>query len=185
MFSTSYEKFLKARDILPSDTLVPIYIERLKTVTEVITQFMSPGKEGDLVRRGVSYYIDGDGKNAIKTIAYALSIVPENFTIERLLNRLEEKTSIKAEKVSPMAGLTLVDQKLYECLIAFRKRDFWSAIDICEQILVLEPENMTALKRLGSAFFAIGEKEKAKDMWQKALAIEPDKKLEDFIKKMK
>jgi len=185
MFSTAYEKFTKASELFPDDSLIPLYIERLKTVTEVISQYMSPGKEGDLVRRGVSYYVDGDGKNAVKTIAYALSIVPENFTIERLLNRLEEKTSIKAEKVSPMAGLTVVDQKLYECLISFRKRDFWTAISICEQILVLEPENVAALKRMGSAFYALGEKEKAKEIWRKSLNIQPDPKLEEFIRKMK
>jgi len=185
MFSTSHDKFIKARDLMPQDSLMPVYIERLKTVTEIISQFMSPGKEGEMVRRGVSYYIDGDSKNAVKTIAYALSIAPENFTIERLLNRLEEKTGLKAEKTSAMTGLTLVDQKLYECLIAFRKRDFWAAIDLCEQILVLEPENLVALKRMGSAFYAIGEKVKAKEIWQKAIAIQPDPKLEEFIKKMK
>ncbi|MBU2567370.1 MAG: PorV/PorQ family protein, partial [Elusimicrobia bacterium] len=185
LFSIALEKFNAAKEILPEDTLVPVYIERLGTIVGVITQHISSGKAGDLLRRGVAYFVEGDGESAVKTIAYLLSIEPENFTVERLLNRLEEKTGIKAEKSTPMTNLSVVEQKLYECLIHFKKRDFWKAISLCEQILVLEPDNVAAYKRMGSAFYALGEKEKAKEVWQKALLIQPDPKLKDFIEKMK
>jgi len=185
MFTFSLEKFKKALEIYPDDTLIPLYIERLKIVTQVISQSISPGKVGDLIRRGVSYFVEGNAENAVKTIAYALSLEPENFTIERLLNRLEEKTGIKAEKTTPMTGLTIVEQKLYESLIYFRKKDFWKVVKLCEEILVLEPDNVDAYKRMGSAFYSLGEKEKAKELWKKALEIKPDPKLESFIRKLK
>ncbi len=185
MFLSSLEKFKKALEIYPDDSLVPLYIDRLKIITQVITQHISPGKVGDLIRRGVAYFIEGDAKNSVKTIAYALSLEPENFTIERLLSKIEEKTGIKAEKTTPMTGLTIVEQKLYESLIYFRKRDYWQVVKLCEEVLVLEPDNVDAYKRIGSAFYSLGEKEKAKEYWRKALAIKPDPKLEEFIRKIK
>lgn len=185
MFSISLEKFEQAIKLLPEDNLIPLYIERLKLVTQVIQQNITPGKTGDLIRRGVSYFVEGDGANSVISVAYALSIEPENFTVERLLNRLEEKTGIKAEKTTATAGLSLVDQKMYESLMNFRKKDYWKVVSICEEIIVLEPENLLAYKRLGSAFYALGEKEKAKQVWQKSLKIKRDPKLEEFIKNMK
>ncbi|MFN3966878.1 MAG: PorV/PorQ family protein [Endomicrobiia bacterium] len=185
MFMVSLEKFKKALEIFPDDSLIPLYIQRLQIVTKIIPQHISPGKVGDLIRRGVTYFVEGNGENSVKTIAYALSLEPENFTMERLLNRIEEQTGIKAEKTTPMTGLTIVDQKLYECLIHFRKKDFWKVVKLCEEILILEPNNVEAYKRMGSAFYSLGEKEKAKELWKKALSIKPDKKLEEFIRKIK
>ena len=182
MYTIALNKFKLAQEIYPEDPDVNTYIERLNLVVPIVPQHISPGRTADLLRRGITYFVEGDGASAVKTIAYALSQEPDNFTIARLLSRFEEKTGIKAERGSAVGGLTVVDQKLYEALIAFRKKDYATVINLCEDILVLEPDNTTALKRLGSAFWSLGEKEKAISMWKKALELKPDAKLSEFLR---
>jgi cytochrome c-type biogenesis protein CcmH/NrfG len=57
-------------------------------------------------------------------------------------------------------------------------------IQECNLVLELEPKNVLALKRLGSAHFAMGRKDKAREAWEMALAISPkDSELKGFIKR--
>ncbi|MBN1824249.1 MAG: PorV/PorQ family protein [Endomicrobiales bacterium] len=183
-YTQSYDKFTIAQKIDPSDTNVPIYQERLKLVVPIVPQNTATDKASELMRRGLIYFMEGNNENAVKTIAYALSVEPENFSISRLLSRIEEKTGIKAEYTKPVSGMSLVDQKLYECLIAFRQKDYAQVIALCEEVLVLEPRNVLAYKRLGSAFFALGDKNKAIDAWRRALRIQPDDNLRNMIREI-
>jgi len=180
IYTQSYDSFVLAQKIDPSDPNVPIYLERLKLITPIVPQNISNDKSSVLTRRGITYFMEGNGESAVKTIAYALSTEPDNFAISRLLARIEEKTGFKAEYAKPVSGMSVVDQKLYECLIAFRQKDYSKVIEICEEVLILEPNNILAYKRLGSAFFALGDKDKAVQTWRRALKIAPD----DTLKKM-
>lgn len=185
LFTFALEKFKNAAAIDPTDTIVPLYIDRLSLIIPIVPQNISPDKVSELLRRGVSYFIEGYGQNAVKVLAYALSLEPDNFTVMRLLSTIEEKTGYRVERTKPMSGLTIVDQKLYESLIAFRKRNYHETIRLCEEILLLEPDNALAYRRLGSAFYALGEKDKAKKMWEKSIEIEPDKKISELLKRIK
>ncbi|MEN3013377.1 MAG: tetratricopeptide repeat protein [Endomicrobiia bacterium] len=103
-----------------------------------------------------------------------------------MLTKIEEKTGVRAEKIENLAGTTIVDKLHSESLIAFRKRDYATAIKLCEEILLLEPEDVLAYKRLGSAFYALGQKDKALQMWQQALQLDPkDEKLKNMIENIK
>ena len=42
------------------------------------------------------------------------------------------------------------------------------------QLLEIEPDNVLALKRKGSAYFALNQKDKARDLWQQAFKLAPD-----------
>ena len=181
VYTQALDSFALAQKIDPSDPNVPIYQERLRLVIPIVPQNMSSDKASVLTRRGITYFMEGNGEAAVKTIAYALSTEPDNFTISRLLARIEEKTGYKAEYAKPVSGMSLVDQKLYECLIAFRKKDYSKVISLCEEVLILEPKNVLAFKRLGSAFFALGDKEKAVQTWRRALKIAPDDTLKQMI----
>jgi tetratricopeptide (TPR) repeat protein len=185
LYKQSFDKFNQAKEMDPKDLDVPLYIDRISLLEPIVPQVISPDKTSELLRRGITYFIEGDGKSAVKTIAYSLSTEPDNFTISRVLSRVEEKTGFKADYAKPVSGMSTVDQKLYEALIAFRKKDYSYVITQCEDVLILEPQNSLALKRLGSAFFALGEKEKAMDTWKKAIEIAPDVKLEELMNKIK
>ncbi|MFH1369661.1 MAG: PorV/PorQ family protein [Elusimicrobiota bacterium] len=185
LYKQSYDKFTQSQNIDPKDIDVPLYLDRIGLLTPIVPQVISPDKTSDLLRRGITYFIEGDGQSAVKTVAYSLSTEPDNFTISRVLSRIEEKTGLKADYSKPVSGMSIVDQKLFESLIAFRKKDYSRVIQLCEDVLVLEPQNILALKRLGSAFFALGEKEKALSTWEKAQELQSDPKIEELINKLK
>jgi Tfp pilus assembly protein PilF len=53
-------------------------------------------------------------------------------------------------------------------------------------VIELQPKNVLAWKRLGSAYYAIGKKDKARETWEQALKIAPeDVELKQFIKQVK
>ena len=59
------------------------------------------------------------------------------------------------------------------------------AAQVLGEVLALEPEDLTALKRLGSAYFALGRRERARSAWTDALKLAPeDPQLMKFLKKL-
>jgi len=121
---------------------------------------------------------------SVRVIAYASSLQPDDFKLLALKAKIEEKTGLRFEYIVPASGRTIIDQKLQEALISFHKKDYPQTISLSEEVLLLEPKNMMAYKRLGSALFALGEKKKALTAWKKALEIGPDKELEKAIQEL-
>jgi tetratricopeptide (TPR) repeat protein len=72
------------------------------------------------------------------------------------------------------ARWTLVDQKLHDSLQAIYDGRYDVAINKCEEVLRIDPSNVTAIGRMGAAFFLLGEKEKAIKLWKRALELEPN-----------
>lgn len=181
-YQQSLANLTKAKEIYPDATDVDIYIERVKLITSLYSVIVNKDKVSRLLIRGINFFINGDNVSAVKVINYASSLAPEDKTILRLLTKIEEKTGVRAEKVESPAGTTLVDKLHNESLISFRKRDYAQVVKICEEILLLEPEDVLAYKRLGSAFYAMGEKDKAIQMWEQALRLNPkDDKLRRMV----
>ena len=105
--------------------------------------------------------------------------------MQGFLAKLEEATGIKAEKSERASPLNLVEKKLLQSLVAFRDEKYDQVMQLCLEVLKLDPDNLTALKRLGSAFYALKLYPKAADAWRKALDLETDtnrrKELQDLL----
>ncbi len=186
-YKTALTNLAKAKEIYPDAKDIDIYIEKIKLITSLYSEILPKDKINRLLVRGITFFINGDNTSAVKVINYALSLNPEDKTVLRLLNLIEEKTGVRAEKIESPIGITIVDKLHNESLIAFRKRDYAQVVKLCEEILLLEPEDISAYKRLGSALFAMGEREKAVNVWEQALRLNPQddklRKLIDSIKK--
>ena len=176
----------KAKEIIPEATDLDIYIERIRLVSSLYPVITVRDKVSRLLVRGITFFIKGDNLSAVKVINYALNLAPDDSNIIRLLSTIEEKTGVRAEKIESPAGTTIVDKLHNESLIAFRKRDYATVVKLCEEILLLEPDDVLAYKRLGSAFYAMGERNKAIQMWEQALKLDPkDDKLRRLIDTIK
>jgi tetratricopeptide (TPR) repeat protein len=185
-YKQALANFNKAKEIYPDATDIDIYIEKIKLVSSFYPSITLKDKISKLLIRGINFFVKGDNLSAVKVINYASSLAPQDTNIARLLSTIEEKTGVRAEKIESPAGTTIVDKLHNESLIAFRKRDYATAVKLCEEILLLEPEDVLAYKRLGSAFYAMGEKDKAIQMWEQALKLDPkDEKLRQLVKTIK
>jgi len=116
-------------------------------------------------------------------VAKFSSLEPEDRDVDRLLKTIARVEGVElVEEVTP--GMSLVDQKLYNALNYFYDGKYDMTIREAQDVLKLEPNNALAYKRIGSAFFAMGQKEKARDAWKKSLEINPaDRSLKEFLDK--
>ena len=62
----------------------------------------------------------------------------------------------------------------YESFELFYKKDFFKAIDVLQQAIILDPYMPQLYVRMGSIYYELGMKKEAKDSWKKAYALDPE-----------
>jgi tetratricopeptide (TPR) repeat protein len=162
--------------------------ERLKVVNKNMRvkyqEVAGEEKIKKLLRKSIGHYLEGRLKKSANVLQYIISLEPDNEVALKLLKVVSEETGeeMKAQEIKE-GGIDLVEQKLWNSLQYFYDGKYDLVIKECQEVLELEPENILAYKRMGSAYFAMGNKEKAKEIWQKALQIAPDdEELKEFLK---
>ncbi len=174
-YMVAMEELNKALAIDPKNSQISSFVSKLQAVVATLPSETGKSKESDLIRRGVNAFIEGDSKVAVDSLRYAYSLIPENARLHNLLNKVETEAAVPLTSgARGTKGLNLVEQKLTQSLNHFYQAKYDTVVQDCQDVLVLEPNNVTALQRLGSAFFMLGYKDKAKETWEKALVIDPN-----------
>ena len=184
LYSAAIGKLRFAVELDPEKPEIQSLFKRLSSIAEIIPKETRVGKEAELVRVAVSYYIEDKPRKAINTLQYTSELSPKNKEIPGLLNIVKREYPAIAEQEKISAGMTLVEQKLYRALNYLYEDRSDLAIVECREVLEFEPNNTLALSRLGSAYHVIGQKEKAKELWLKVLELEPEnKEVLEFLRK--
>ena len=124
---------------------------------------------------------------ALNINRYLLSLNPDDEVIQRFVNFLRGEAGITEEEfIEDMErGMTLVDYKLYKALNYFYEGRYDQVIKEAQDILVIEPDNALAFKRIGSAYYAMGQKKRAIEAWERSLELRPDdNSLRGFLKQL-
>jgi Tfp pilus assembly protein PilF len=109
----------------------------------------------------------------LNALIYAKERFKERRDIERLMQLLEANhPEVEAPRLA--SGITLIDHKLQLALEAIYEGRYLTAISECTDVLDLEPNSVLALTRLGSAYYAMNEQNKAQQVWTKALQLDPN-----------
>ena len=174
LYSDALGKMRFAVELDPQRPEIQDLFKKLSSIVDVISKETGLGREAEFIRTGMSYYIEDRPKRAITTLQYAFELVPKNKEIPRLLNIVKREYPVIAEQEKVSEGMTLVEQKLYRALNYLYEDRSDLAIVECQEVLELEPNNTLALSRLGSAYYVIGQKEKATELWLKVLEMEPE-----------
>ena len=148
---------------------------RLTLVTASMPTLTDPKLKWELVAsQGIGDYLDGRDSTAVKRLAYAYSIKPDDPGLEHLLLAVEAATGLKGERVTPrwLGKLSLVEEKLLRTQIALRENKPLEARLLGDAVLELEPANATALARVGTAQYLLGRPEEALAAWTQALQFE-------------
>jgi len=193
----AYERgdYITARDYYnriladnPTDIDVKTMIARLDDVVKVSLKIEEKSQAGDMMRKALSNYIavDGNRKASMAGAWYAFQLNPSSLTIA-VKGFLELKyVSILSTMEAPVGDMNIVDQYLFAALNHIYEGRYDLAIQECTIVIELQPGNILAWKRLGSGYYAIGKKDKARESWEKALKITPDDtELKQFIKQIK
>ncbi len=178
-YATALETFQNAERLIPQDTGVKESRRRLNAIIPIIENETGATRDSELLRLIITRYIENDPKRALNALLYANDKKIARPELARL-KRLIEADHPEVEMPVLPAGLTFVDHALQMSLEAIYDGRYLTAISDCSDVLDLEPNNVMALTRLGSAYFAMNEREKAKQIWTKALQIDPSN---DMLKK--
>ena len=175
-YRTALETFREAERKLPEDDAIKELRRRLEGITPITEGEIKREFEGRIIRLAVTRYLENDPKRALNALVYAREKNvkrPELIRLERLIQK--NHPEIQPPQLSP--GINLVDYKLQSTLEGIYDGRYLTAIAECSDVLDLEPKNILALTRLGSAYFAMNEPDKAKKIWTQALQLDPENKI--------
>ncbi len=191
--SGDYQKALeKLGKILEADPTNPKWNEQKdkleKFITGVTPSITAGGKIPYLLRKSVDGYLGYEKDERIPVLAsrYAWQLEKSNNLTSKVFVFMDkEYTEIARLEVMDPAK-NVVDQKLDVILGAIREgKNEYAAME-GELVAALEPDNLLALKLLGSAYYAQGKTAQARVAWEKGLKIAPnDPELNKFLPKVK
>jgi hypothetical protein len=127
-----------------------------------------------------------DLKLAHNALRYACEIAPEEDIYRSFLKILytDYPALEAADPVTP--GMKLLEYKHYVALHQIYDAKHHLAVITLNEILALAPDDLMALKRLGSANYSLGRFEEARSAWSAAQKLAPhDKTLEHFLAKIR
>src|SRR5581483_2651758 len=140
-----------------------------------------------MTRKGILPYVNGNNKETINALRQAYYKDPRNEKLLNLLNKIESEAGM--EKTEAPRGpelFTPVDQKVFDARQAILEGRYDVAIKKCQDILDLNPDDVTALKIMGSAFFLLDDHVRARKLWTHVLDVDPnDKEIPEFLKQLR
>jgi len=192
LYARSREKwregyYEKARELLEEslevnpDNSEALDAERkISRVSDRIKDASGDEKRDVILRQGIDAYIRGEGEMAVAAMMYAGELWPGDDSIAEVAAEVENEFPEESSRDVPELGV--IEQRLQRALEAIYSGSYMSAVENCWLVLRLEPEETLALKRLGSAYFAMGRNEDARNIWNIALELEPgDEELVEFL----
>lgn len=126
-----------------------------------------------------------DYRMAFNGLRYAMELEPKDARIKRLLDWFLARHPEFANTDTVTPGMTFLEYKRSVALDHLYGARYHEAIDTLNDVLALEPDDLVALKRLGSAYYSLGLYPKARDAWRRALALSPqDAQLKKYLRKV-
>jgi tetratricopeptide (TPR) repeat protein len=171
-FKDALDSVTQAQQLQPNDKTSEELKRKLTALSGITEKQDGTDLASTLLRLAGTRYLENDHRRALNALFYARDkgvSVPEVERMQRLI--VTERPELETFAIP--GGTTLVDHKLQTTLEAIYDGRYMAAVAECTDVLDLEPENVTALTRLGSSYFAMNERDKAKQIWTKALQLDP------------
>jgi tetratricopeptide (TPR) repeat protein len=188
-FSKAVEKLKAALDADPGNTEIRNMLDKLTNAITYVPNATGNDEIQTLIRRGIVAYVDGkDLRSAVNLLRHAYNKNPKDDKLLSLLNMIEKEAGVSELTRRPEGPemFTLIDQKIYDARQAIYEGKYDVALRRAQDILDLEPNNETALEIMGSAFYLMDQKAKAKTVWEKVLEINPNNKMvKQFLEQIK
>lgn len=172
------DAMVSLQPLLETDSLHPHYMvlqTRLDRLTFVVPQVSTDSKAWRAAVRGLTGYIgrDDDLGLTYDGLRWAKDLEPKEPLFDRLIAvLLADNPALAQDAITP--GMGVLEHKRYVALNLIYDGRYAAAVPLLERVIKLDPEDTTALKRLGSAHFALKDKKKAREYWTRALTIKGD-----------
>lgn len=186
-FMESAKRAEAAYQIDPNRKELKKLLDNLLLVSAYIPNATDETEEQQGIRKAVNSLVENDLVGTVNSLRYSYYKNPDNRKLHELLNRIEQMAGMTlTEKYKDeISGWTIIDKKIYEAREDILNGRYTDAIRRSQEILNLEPKNITALEIMGSAFFMMNEPEKAKKVWLKVLEYDPTNKvIQQFLREL-
>jgi len=181
------DALMKMDEMLSSDPTNPYYLKaqsRLKKVSAIVPARPGNGKAWGAASEGINSWLSEkeDLAFAYDALRYAYELAPADRAFPRLIAALEEDSpQLKLNDTKP-ANVNILDHKKEKSLHQIYDSKFYLAVKELEGVLRLDPNDVTALKRAGSAYLQLKNYAQARRAWQKALQLSPkDTQLPEYL----
>lgn len=172
-------------DLDPNDPHTKSLQIRLEEVVKITPRILAQSKAAQMAILGLQGYlaIPENLKLAYNALRYACELGPREEIYRKLLDFLvSQQPELADDAVTP--GMKLLEYKHFIALHHIYDAKYHLAVAVLDEILMLEPADITALKRLGSAYYSLGQAGKAREAWLRALKLAPkDRTLKKFLAK--
>jgi len=163
----------KVRQLSPDDSVYEAVQVKLSLVAVYVSDSSGEEKDATAIRNGVSkYIIEDDAKECVKLLRYAYSLKADNEKLNQMVKAIAKENNVVIEDAA--TNWNMAEQKVYQALERIKEKKYYEAVRLCEEALSLEPDNVTAYKRLGSVFYLLKDMEKARKNWLKAIELAPE-----------
>lgn len=184
-------RYIKAREplesliaALPEDMEIEAEMRRLNQIVEAISAATGRLSHWKAIRVSIFNYISPTGSRELALAAahYAVELAPSSAEARSTREFMESHIAQWRPPANGPGTLGVLELYLLSALNHVYEGRYGRAVEECSIVLALDSENMLALKRLGSAFYLMGDKERAMTAWQRALSINPrDRELKEFL----
>lgn len=178
-FILGLQRLQQALDAQPNNKTLNNMIKRLEEVASLYPQSLGDGEIAAFVRKGSALYVVGnDLKGSVNALRYAFNRNVKDEKVLNLLNLVEKAANVPelTRRIDGPQIFSWVDQKVFDSRSSFQEARYDLVIRRCQDILDLEPNNVTALEIMGSAFFMLDQKDKAAVIWRRVMEIDPGNK---------
>ena len=156
---------------------------RLNAVIDGLKLRNTPAREGILSKateqsgiaaEAITAYLEGRDLKALLLGHAALGTdLHGDALFEELLSLISDQVKIHVRRDEILPRTALIKEKLRKAAKNFYIQQFDAAARECEEVTVLDEANSLAWTRLGSAYFMLGDKEKARKAYLKVLELDP------------
>ena len=137
--------------------------------------FSKDTEQSNVGAEAINAYVEGKNLKAFLLTHAALGAdMRGDDLFEELLSVISSLVKIQVRRDEILPKESLIKEKLRKVASGFYAKQFSAAARECEEVALLDEKNPVAWTRLGSAYYMLGDKEKAKAAYLKALEINPN-----------
>ncbi len=159
----------------PGDPQILTLQSRLEQIIKLSPRLEPVDKAGRVAVLGLQSFLNvpAEPRRAHDALRYACELAPADARYAAFLKLLrDEHPELDENEVTP--GMKLLEWKQMIALHQIYDAKHFQAVATLNDILALEPNDVLALKRLGSAYYSLGRKKQARAAWGRALKLAPD-----------
>jgi tetratricopeptide (TPR) repeat protein len=186
-FLVVQEQLQAALDVDPGNKNVIALVEKFQKVVATVPSATGNEEAAVMTRKGIMNYVNGNLKETVNALRQGYYKDPRNEKLLSLLNKIEAEAGM--EKTEAPRGpelFTPIDQKVFDARQAILEGKYDVAIKKTQDILDINPNDVTALKIMGSAFFLLDDHVRARKLWNQVLDIDSsDKEIPEFLKQLR